>query len=171
MRKEIDLESRKLLGLWLAVDLSYGASVTTPKPRKFCFSRPRDQPQAPAGTTACPHASITHQKAECAWPWTGGQVMAHLCNHTKTMEILFFSRQRDQPQTPAGPAACPRTSTGSMCVAVDPSFRDGATLQPHRNEGNFVFLKMKGSAPNSSRPWGLSTFMSWLNVLGGGPVV
>jgi hypothetical protein len=28
------------------------------------------------------------------------------CNHTQTQEKLFFSRQRDQPQTPEGRAAC-----------------------------------------------------------------
>jgi hypothetical protein len=53
-----------------------------------------------------------HQLAQVVWPWTGGLVTAPLCNHTETKEILFFSKPRDQPQTPRGSAVCPRASKG-----------------------------------------------------------
>ena len=58
-----------------------------------------------------------------------------------------------------------------MCLALDPQFGDGTCLQPHRNEGNFVFIKTKGSAPNSRRPCRMSTHIHWVHALGGGPAV
>jgi hypothetical protein len=84
-----------------------------------------------------------HQLAECAWQRTGGLVMAPLCNNTERKEILFFLSKRDQPQTPEGPAACSRSSTGGMCLAMDPLSGDGAFMQPHPNPRNLFFSRQR----------------------------
>ena len=52
------------------------------------------------------------QLAEYAYQWTGGLVMAPLCNNTERKEILFFLSKRDETQTPGGRAACPRAIPG-----------------------------------------------------------
>ena len=94
--------------------------------------------------------------------------MAHLCIHKETKEICFFSRRRDEPQTPRGRAACPPVHVHQLAECAWPWTRCPVTasLCNHSERKEIVIFKTQGSAPNSRRPCSLSKRSRWLNFHG-----
>jgi hypothetical protein len=79
---------------------------------------------------------------------------------------------REEPVPPnRGEPVPPNREAGAAKTQRTGAAQVDASLQAHQNEGKFDFLKTKGSTPTHSRPCTRSTFINWLNVLGGGPVV